>query len=195
METVRARWELTFLLQLAYSGERAAAQAYWGHRHSLSSPTERLEVGKICREELVHRRCLLGMLARLDAGPDPLRDRKMNRVGKTISFLCQIGGWFLPMYGAAKLESQNIREYELAARLAHVAGFEEMVEPLLEMAEVEWDHELYFRSKAMERKLFWKLMPKWPLPAPREEIRRSFSEFIQDTAWVVPEVLAPAIIR
>src|SRR5215210_7185728 len=100
----------------------------------------------------------------------------MNSVGTVISLFCQVGGWFFPMYGAARLEAQNIKEYELAARLAQMAQMPHLCEPLLEMAEVEWDHELYFRSKA-EQHVLWRLMPRWPLPPPRAEIQASFEEF------------------
>ena len=51
------------------------------------------------------------------------------------------------MYGAGRLESHNVKEYEDAADLAVVSGHPEFVECLLEMAEVEWDHEAYFRGK------------------------------------------------
>ncbi len=188
-----AREQLVFLLQLAYSGELAATLAYIGHRHSLTSPAERAEVGRIARDEIRHRHCLLKMLAGLGAAADPLRERKMRTVGKAISAFCQVGGWFFPMYGAARLEAQNIKEYELAARLARAAGFPELVEPLLEMAEVEWDHELYFRSKAMQRVL-WRLMPKWPLPPPRADIRRSFL-LEAEREWTVPRVEPPRLVR
>lgn len=119
----------------------------------------------------------------------------MNAVGKSISWFCQIGGWFFPMYGAARLEAQNIREYEVAARLAHVAGLEAMCEPLLEMAEVEWDHEQYFRTKAMQHVL-WRVMPKWPLPPPRAEIRQSFRVFALSAAeWSLPRIQVPLLVR
>ena len=118
----------------------------------------------------------------------------MNAVGRLISLFCQVGGWFFPMYGAARLEAQNIREYELAARLAEAAGLRDFVEPLLEMAEVEWDHELYFRSKAMQHPL-WRLMPKWSPTLPRCEIRTSFAEFKKVGGWTIPTVKPPMLVR
>ena len=42
------------------------------------------------------------------------------------------------------------------------------------MAEVEWDHEFYFHSKARGHWLM-KLFPDWEDPPPREQIRRSFA--------------------
>jgi hypothetical protein len=188
-----ARDQLSWLLQLAYSGELAATRAYLGHRYSLRDPTERAELAKIIRDEVRHRYCVLEMMSELGVGPIPAREQKMNFVGRAISTFCLVGGWFFPMYGAGKLEAQNIKEYELAARLAHVAGLEHFVEPLLEMAEVEWDHELYFRRKAMSHWL-WKLIPSWSPPPPREEIRGTFRAFTS-AEWQVPVVRPPLLVR
>ena len=45
---------------------------------------------------------------------------------------------------------------------------------LLAMAEIEWDHEQYFRSRVQAHRLApW--LPLWPAPPPRSEIRDSFS--------------------
>jgi hypothetical protein len=189
-----AREQLSFLLQLAYSGELAATRAYLGHRDSLKDRKERVEVAKIVRDEVRHRHCILRMLKTLGVSPSPTRERKMELVGRSISLFCHVGGWFFPMYGAARLEAQNIKEYELGARLAHSAGLRHFVEPMLEMAEVEWDHELYFRTQAMSRWL-WRVMPKWPLPPPRAEIRRSFGAFLEGEEWLVPLVRAPLLVR
>lgn len=189
-----AREQLIFLLQLAYSGELAAVRAYLGHRSSLRSRRERAEVAQIIREELEHRQCLLKMLQGLGASADPVRERKMNWVGKAIALFCRVGGWFFPMYGAARLEAQNIREYELAARLAHSAGLISLVQPLLEMAEVEWDHELYFRSKAMQHWL-WHIVPKWRVPSLRSEIQKAFKAFEKEGQWKVPQVRPRLLVR
>lgn len=162
---------LVALLRLAYSGELAAAHAYTGHRDSVSDPAEKAEIEKIRLQELDHRERVGKMLSRLGSGPDPLREKKMALIGKTISLLCRIGGWYVPMYGAAKLESQNIVEYEVAARHARALGLSDFVDDLLDMAEVEWDHELYFRTKA-ESSFLHRFVPHWTVPAPRETIRR-----------------------
>ncbi len=101
------------------------------------------------------------------------------------------------MYGAGKLEAQNIREYEHAARLAWVAGLHAFVEPLLEMAEVEWDHERFFREKAQSHAL-WRFMPRWPMPLPRTEIRASFDRFreaCERGEALVEHVHAPLLVR
>lgn len=188
-----ARAHLVFLLQLAYSGELGAARAYAGHADSLSDPTERAEVRKIFRDEIRHRRCLRRMLASLGAAPEPRRESKMNLVGKSISFFCHVGGWFFPMYGAGRLESQNIREYEHAARLAAVAGCDEFIEELLVMAEVEWDHERFFREKASSHPL-WRVVPHWPAPAARSSIRDGFAVFLAGDRPIEP-VIAPWLVR
>jgi rubrerythrin len=189
-----AREQLTFLLQLAYSGELAATRAYLGHQRSLRARTERAELETIIRDEIRHRHCLLAQLAELGAAPVPARERKMELVGRSIAAFCAVGGWFFPMYGAGRLEAQNIREYEAAARLALVAELPDFVESMLEMAETEWDHERYFRTKA-SRHPFWHVMPRWPLPPPREDIRSSYAEFAAAAERPVEIVRAPWLIR
>ena len=169
----QAKESLIHLLQAAFSGELAAYFAYEGHRHSVRDLQEKEEIGKIQTEEWEHRECLAEFLKDLGSGPSPWREIKFTLIGRVISLLCYVGGWYIPMYGAGKLERGNIVEYENAARLAAHAGFEEMVEPLLLMAEVEWDHELYFRSKS-ESHWMRKILPVWSPPPPRESIRETF---------------------
>lgn len=53
------------------------------------------------------------------------------------------------MYGAGRLESTNIADYEVIGWVSVEAGYPEFVEPLIRMAEVEWDHEFYFRRKVL----------------------------------------------
>ena len=189
-----AREQLTFLLQLAYSGELAATRAYLGHHRSLRDPPERAELATIVRDEIRHRHCVLDQLGELGASPLPERERKMARVGMAISRFCLVGGWFFPMYGAGRLESQNIREYEAAARFALEAGLPHFVDPLLEMAEVEWDHEHYFRTKAASHAL-WRLVPHWPAPPPRAAIRGTFTEFERARERPLHVVRAPWLVR
>jgi rubrerythrin len=186
--------QLRFLLQLAYSGELAAARAYLGHRHSLQDPVERAELTRIIRDEVRHRHCLLEMLASLGAAPSPARERKMERVGRAIAAFCRVGGWFWPMYGAGRLEAQNVREYEVAARLALVADRAALVEPLLDMAEVEWDHERHFRGKVLAHPLR-RVVPLWPAPPPRESIRWSMCEFEASRERPAIVVKAPWLVR
>lgn len=115
-------------------------------------------------------------------------------VGRAIAVFCQVGGWFLPMYGAGRLEAQNIREYEVAARLALAAGQPGLVEPLLEMAEVEWDHEQYFRSKVLGHFLR-RVFPPWPAPPPRASIRETLRDFERSTERPTIAVRAPWLLR
>jgi hypothetical protein len=188
-----ARAQLCFLLQLAYSGERGAARAYVGHAASLRDPRERTEVRRILRDEVRHRLVLRRMMAELGCTPDPRRERKLDRVGKAISLFCSVGGYFFPMYGAARLESQNIGEYEHAARLAVCAGQVPLAEELLHLAEVEWDHELFFRGCA-SRHALWKVMPRWQAPPPRASIRERFAAFLKGDRAIEP-VIAPWLVR
>lgn len=164
--------KLIRLLQNAYSGELAAYYAYEGHWRSLSDPTEIEAIKKIQREEWEHRECIGRFLKELGSAPNPRREFVFTCIGKTISLLCRIGGWFVPMYGAGKLERGNIVEYENAARIAAQTECHHMIDELLKMAEVEWDHELYFRQKVMTHWLRF-IFPVWSAPPPRETIRSS----------------------
>lgn len=185
MDAHEARRELVRLLRLAYSGELAAAIAYRGHAASVSDPDERLAVLHIERQELVHRVCIGRMLGALGERPSKLREWRMRLTGGAISLFCKIGGWFWPMYGAGRLERRNIREYEDAARAANACGRSGFVDKLLHMAEVEWDHELWFREKAASHWM-WPFVPKWSAPPPREEIRASFEAWRIDAEKVNP---------
>ena len=168
-----SRAKLIALLQLAYSGELAAAYAYRGHWHSVSAPTERDAIRVIEADEWRHRSLVGEMLAKLDEGPNQRREIRAAIIGRMLGFLCHVTGWLAPMYGAGRLESRNILEYETAARYARDAGCDEFVECLLEMAEVEWDHEHYFRTCVLSHALSRQL-PIWPQPPAKETIRVSY---------------------
>ena len=60
----------------------------------------------------------------------------------------------------------------MAARHARDCDRADLIDCLLEMAEVEWEHELYFRSRVREHFLGRRL-PLWPQPPPKEMIRIS----------------------
>jgi len=166
----RARADLVALLQLAHSGELAATLAYEGHAASVKDPTERAEILAIMDQEIDHRHRVRSMLDALGVAPEPRRERKLRRVGRFVSAFCRVGGWYAPMYGAGKLERKNVGEYERAAGFAIESGYPEFVDDLIEMSEVEWDHEHYFREKAASHWL-WRVSPKWAPPPPRESIR------------------------
>jgi rubrerythrin len=173
MRTDHSRQKLIALLQLAYSAELAAAYAYRGHWHSVVAKDERKRIEQIENEEWHHRRLVGGMLQELGAHPSRRRELRSLLIGRTLGFLCHVMGWLAPMYGAGRLESHNIREYETAARHARDCGREEFVECLLTMAEVEWEHENYFRARVMSHSLGDKLR-LWPPPPSKETIRDSF---------------------
>lgn len=165
--------KLIAILQLAYSGELAAAYAYRGHWHSVSGADDRESIRKIEEDEWRHRKLVGEMLAVLGSAPNKTRETRATIIGRTLGILCHVTGWLAPMYGAGKLESRNIVEYETAARFARDCGHAQFVECLLEMAEVEWDHEKYFRSQVLLHALGRRL-PIWPEPPPKESIRQSF---------------------
>jgi rubrerythrin len=169
------REKLIAILQLAYSGELAAAYAYRGHWHSVDEPDERAAIRQIEEDEWRHRSLVGEMLAGLDGGPNPRRELRATIIGRVLQFLCHVTGWLAPMYGAGKLESRNVREYETAARYANDCGAAELVDCLLEMAEVEWDHEHYFRSCVLKHRIGRRL-PLWPKPPAKETIRLSFEQ-------------------
>jgi rubrerythrin len=165
--------KLIALLQLAFSGERAAAYAYRGHWQSVSDQHERDSIRAIEEDEWRHRQLVGEMLAGLGAEPNNRREVRATIIGRTLGLLCHVTGWLAPMYGAGKLESRNVKEYETAARYARGCGRANLIDCLLEMAEVEWDHEKYFRTCVLSHRLGRRL-PLWPAPPPRETIRSSY---------------------
>ena len=166
------RQKLIAILQSAYSGELAAAYAYRGHWHSVSAADERESIRAIEEDEWRHRKLVGEMLTALGSAPNKAREKRATLTGRTLGILCHVTGWLAPMYGAGKLESRNIVEYETAARHARDCGRAELVDCLLEMAEVEWDHEKYFRSQVL-RHTIGRRLPIWPEPPPKESIRLS----------------------
>ena len=185
MDTSRSR--LIGILQLAYSGELAAGYAYRGHARSVSDPAERAHIRKIEDEEWHHRRLVGGMLESLGAKPLRRREIRAAFIGRVLGLLCHVSGWLAPMYGAGKLESRNIREYEDAARFARDCGRVEFVDCLLMMAEVEWEHESYFRGRVLSLPRGQR-MRIWPQPPPKDRIRESFAE--EGAATSAPEARA-----
>lgn len=170
-----SRQKLIRILQLAYSAELAAAYAYRGHWHSVRNKDERLRIEQIENEEWHHRRLVGEMLLELNAVPTRLGELRARIVGRTLGLLCHFTGWLAPMYGAGWLESGNIVEYEIAAGYARDCGKGTFINSLLEMAEVEWEHEQYFRSRVLLHPL-GKRISIWPEPRPKEMIRESFAK-------------------
>jgi len=185
---IDAKQELIHILQLAFSGEKGASHAYEGHWKSVWRLAEKKKIQEIQKEELIHRECVGRMLRQLKAAPRKWLEFKMSAIGKAIGFLCHFGGWFIPMYGAGRLESKNVKEYEEAARHAVNSGNVTIVEDLLKMAEVEWDHEKYFRQLILAHPLY-SFFPKWEIPPPKKNIRDSFEHFLKDKPLLVKQKL------
>ncbi len=166
---------LIHVLRSACSGELAAIHAYRGHRNSLRADApERERIRQIELEEEHHREQVIALLHELGAQPSRKREILFFCIGKTIAFLCHVGGWFIPMYGAGKLERSNIKEYEDAAAFAQAAGLTHMIDCLLTMAEVEWEHERFFREQIEEHWML-RFFPLWEVPPPKETIRAPYS--------------------
>lgn len=161
---------LIALLQLAYSGERAAALAYRGHWKSVKDSAVRERIKSIESEEWHHRKLVGEMLEKLGAKPNRFREMRAAAIGNFLGVACHFSGWFAPMYGAGKLESRNIGEYETAAKYANECGQEKLIDALLTMAEIEWEHEQFFRAQ-IEKHFLARVIPVWKLPAPKEMIR------------------------
>ena len=169
-----AREKLVRQLQGAYSGELAAGYAYRGHWHSVRDPADRTRIRQIEADEWHHRDLVGGMLRRLGGKPNRMREVIFWCIGRAVAAFCHVGGSFAPMYGAGRLERSNIVEYEDAAVLAAECGHAEMVDCLLMMAEVEWDHEAYFRSKVIGHPMR-RIFKVWDAPPALETIREKFA--------------------
>jgi len=73
--------KLILLLQLAYSGELAAAYAYRGHWKSVNKPTEKTAIRNIEEDEWRHRRFVGEMLVTLNAAPNKWREVRATIIG------------------------------------------------------------------------------------------------------------------
>ncbi len=154
---------LILILRRAYSGEMTAALAYRGHWLSLRNLQEIAEIRQIEKEEWIHRERLGYWLRQLDVRPMWLLEIRMAILGSIILIGCNMVGWFIPMYFAGRLESQNDREYEEAAIHAEALGLEELHAELKVMAQLERDHEQYFLAKVADHPAlpFWKKWFHW----------------------------------
>ena len=160
------RSALLAILRRAHSGELTAALAYRGHWLSLKSDAEIAEIRQIETEEWQHRRRLRAMVEGFGAGPDRVLEASMAILGVIILIGCNMVGWFIPMYFAGRLESQNDREYEEAALLAEALGLAELQAELKAFAQLERDHEAYFIRKVAGHPAlaFWKRWFHWGPP-------------------------------
>jgi len=175
MPTVESpRAGLIHVLQSACSGELAAGYAYRGHWKSIPPGAIREQIRQIEEEEWHHRGLVRRLLAELGSGPSRSREAIFWMIGKVIAMLCHVGGRFVPMYGAGRLESANIAEYERAAAFALEAGYPGMIDCLLTMAEVEWEHERFFREQVAGHWML-RIFKPWPSPPPRQAIRAPYA--------------------
>jgi len=174
MDAAVSRQRLVATLQLAYSGERAAGYAYRGHWRSVSDPGERSRIQEIEAEEWHHRQLVGELLRQLGARPLGWRELRAIVLGRALQLGCHLVPWFLPMYGAGRLESGNVGEYEDAARYARDAGRSEMIDCLLTMAEVEWEHERYFRERIAGHP-WTRVFKPWRRPAPKPTIPAGYA--------------------
>ena len=148
-----ARRHLIRILQNAHAGELAAAYAYRGHWRSLRNSAEKERIKKIEAEEWRHRECVRGWLEKLDARPRRLREAVFWTIGRTLGLMCFVSGWFLPMYFAGRLESQNVREYVEAARYAKELKMLDCFGEMMEMSRVEREHEDFFSGAVAGHRL------------------------------------------
>lgn len=153
------RAKLIKILQMAYSGELAAALAYAGHWRSSARLEERSSIWQIERDEWEHRKLVGEMLAELGAQPSKWREILMGTIGSVIFFACFISGWFFPMYFAGLLENSNVDEYSVAAEHARQAELSELIDQLLLLAKVERLHEEYFENKIANKHMTKLLVP------------------------------------
>ena len=158
-----ARENLIRILQHAYSGEVAAAYAYRGHWKSLKDCPEKEHIKRIEDEEWDHRRRVGEWLEKLGAKPRSVREKVFWTIGRSLGLICFISPWFMPMYFAGRLESQNSTEYEDAATFAKELEMPQCVEDLLDMARVEVEHEVFFRNVVTGHRLlpFMKRIFRW----------------------------------
>jgi demethoxyubiquinone hydroxylase (CLK1/Coq7/Cat5 family) len=141
-----AKDNLVRILQNAHAGEIAAAYAYRGHWKSVRDKEQKERIRQIELEEWDHRTRVRQWLESLNAAPRKNRERVFWTIGRSLGLLCFVSGWFLPMYFAGRLESQNMLEYKDAAEFAEELGILECVRDLRHMSEKEREHEEYFRS-------------------------------------------------
>ena len=151
--SLEARSRLIRILQNAHAGEVAAAYAYRGHWKSLRESPEKERIREIEAEEWDHRRRVGEWLAKLGARPRAAREKVFWTIGNILGPSCYVSGWFMPMYFAGRLESQNSVEYEDAAVFAKRLGMDDCVDDLLDMARVEVEHELFFRETVAGHRL------------------------------------------
>ena len=146
-DLLNPRAQLIATLQMAYSGELAAGFAYRGHWHSVRDPEERRRIKQIEDEEWHHRKLVGEMLE----SPVPVRI-KCGRCERPWWGEC----WDCCVTSAVGSRRCTERAGSRVAisssmkrrRVMRSRAGEDLIDCLLTMAEVEWEHEKYFRSCA-----------------------------------------------
>jgi demethoxyubiquinone hydroxylase (CLK1/Coq7/Cat5 family) len=161
------RQKLIHLLHMAYSGEKAAGYAYSSHWRSLKPSPERDRIQIIESEEWTHRAIVGRLLQELNDRPQLWRELLMGTIGRTVGLACFFIGRFLPMYFAGKLEADNIEEYAHASHHAAQLGLQAYSAELMNLCEVEKQHELFFIGAVRGHKLLplMRSMFRWGPPA------------------------------
>ena len=135
---------LIAILQAAHAGELAAAYAYQGHGRSrlgAKRRDERDEIERIEAAEWHHRNQVADLLSALGSGPVRWREVLMGSIGRILGGLCFVGGRFLPMYAAGRLEAMNVGQYVDAAAHARASGHGPFGDQLDQMVAEEARHE------------------------------------------------------
>lgn len=143
-EKVTAHKALVDLLKKAYSAEKAAAYAYFGHAASVKRTKEKAAIHQIETDEWNHRKEVLQLMHYYDIPISKWYELRFGFIGKIISFSCHIIGWFMPFYFAGRLESGNVCEYFRMKQYFNSLGIHAHDELLYEMGMKEKEHEVYF---------------------------------------------------
>ena len=114
---------------------------------------EKERIKQIEAEEWDHRRRVGEWLEKLGSRPRPAREKVFWTIGRTLGISCHISGWFMPMYFAGRLESQNVQEYIDAADYARELGMNDCADEMMEMSRVEGEHEAFFSATVAAHRL------------------------------------------
>ena len=145
--------KLIDLIQRAYSAEKAAAFAYYGHSGSLKNKEHKTAVKQIEIDEWNHRREVLDIMNIYKVPVSPYYEFKYHIIGKFIAFSCYVIGWFMPIYFAGRLESGNVCEYFRMMQYFHELWIRDHDKILYEMGMKEKEHEIYFLNMIKSDKL------------------------------------------
>jgi hypothetical protein len=163
---------LTDLLQRAYSAEKAAAFAYQGHAASIKDPEQKKAIRQIEMDEWNHRKEVLQLMNQYKVPISQWYEFKFAIIGKSISGLCFVIGWFMPFYFAGKLESGNVCEYFRMKQYFNSLGITEHDQILYDMGIKEKEHEVYFLERIKAHRLlpFFQRRFGWGIEESRNNI-------------------------